>query len=149
MSDDLQDKAYVVVDEFLKKLESAPRGSWFNTLGKGSEYHLAKQIMDSLGLITYRSPGSKTSISDITSTGIQVLKSGGIKAYLNQSSAVATEKENLELQSLRSQTQLLTNQLIDYGSTKAKLDLANKATVVVAIVAVIELVLLIVLKSKN
>lgn len=55
----------------------------------------------------------------------------------------ATEKENLELQKLRSENIFLTKQLADYETKKRQLKYSTIANVVLAAIALIELVLLI------
>jgi len=65
------------------------------------------------------------------------------KESLNKSEQ-KTEKENLELQQLRTDNILKTNQLADYEKTKVDLKRTTNATIVLAIIALLELVLLLI-----
>jgi hypothetical protein len=109
-----EEKAFVVVDKFLNDLTTSDKRSWFNTYAKPTEYFLAKELMDKYHLITYRAPGSKTSIVDIGDNGLRIIKAGGIKKYLQSINEKSEEKENLELQQLRTNVQILVDQRSDY-----------------------------------
>jgi len=138
-----EEKAFVIIDNFLTELQSSTKGGWFNTYGKPTEYFLAKELMDKHRLITYRNPGNKMSIVDMGDNGLTIIKHGGIKKYLTSISQTKEEKENLELQQLRSDNILKTNQLIDYDTTKRQLKYSMIANVVLAVIGLIELLLLI------
>jgi hypothetical protein len=112
MFSELEEKSFKVIDEFLLKLQSSPES--FITYGKPTEFFLAKDLMKTHKLIAYRIPGSDTSICDISQTGLEVIKKGGMKNYLLSISQSKEEKENLELQQLRTNVINLTNQHIDY-----------------------------------
>jgi hypothetical protein len=114
MFSELEEKAFKVIDEFLLELQSSPKGDSFITYGKPSEFFYAKELMNTHKLITYRIPSSPTSICDISPMGLEVFKKGGMKNYLISVNQSKEEKENLELQQLRTNVGVLTNQHMDY-----------------------------------
>lgn len=115
-----EEKAFVVIDNFLNELTSSSKGGWFNTYGKPTEYFLAKELMDKYRLITYRNLGSKMSIVDIGDNGLTIIKTGGIKKYLLSNNQKSEEKENLELQRLRLENEKLVNELVDFPKVKSQ-----------------------------
>ncbi len=68
MFTDLEEKAFVIIDDFLKQLQ-ADDDSFFSTYAKPKEYFLAKELMEKYSLVTFRAPGNNLSIVDITQTG--------------------------------------------------------------------------------
>lgn len=120
MFTELEEKAFKVVDEFLGELQSSKNEKSFFTYGKPQEFFLAKELMKMHKLIIYRIPSSDTSICDIGPMGIEVIKKGGIKKYLVSINQSKEEKENLELQQLRKNIEVLTNQHNDYLQEKKR-----------------------------
>lgn len=120
MHQNIQEKAFLIIDEFLSTLASNPKGGWFKTLGQPSEYLFAKQIMDEHQLISYRNPGNRMSISDISSKGLEVIRMGGIKKYLSIKHGSSAERESLELQQLRTNVELLKSQYFNYEKDRAR-----------------------------
>lgn len=115
-----EEKAFVIIDNFLHELTSSNKGGWFNTYGKPTEYFLAKELMDKYRLITYRNPLSKMSKVDIGEKGLTIIKAGGIKKYLLSNNHKSEEKETLELQRLRLENDKLVNDLIDFPNVKSQ-----------------------------
>ncbi|MBS1656333.1 MAG: hypothetical protein JSU05_15880 [Bacteroidetes bacterium] len=93
MFSELEEKAFIIVDSFLNDLSLSKNNGFFSTYGKPNEFFLAKEIMDKYQLISYRNPGSKTSIVDISQNGLIILRSGGIKKYLSDSMHESEERE--------------------------------------------------------
>ena len=75
------------------------------------------------------------------------LDDGGFTNVHNESLSKTerqNEVDNLELQQLRSDNILKTNQLVDYEKTKRNLKKTTNATIAVAIIALLELILLLI-----
>jgi len=100
MYTDKQEIAFAIIDKFLAELQSSNGNINFNTYGKSTEYFLAKDLMETHGLIKYRNPASNTSIVDITQNGVELLKYGGIKKYLTNSKQSSEEKGKLEFEKI-------------------------------------------------
>jgi len=114
MFSEKEEKAFIVIDAYLSKLQASSGADWFNTYGKPSEFFLAKEIMDKHRLIIYRDPHSENSLSDISQLGLTVICKGGIKQYLLSQSQTIIEKETLERQQLRAAIENLTTQNQNY-----------------------------------
>ena len=142
-----EEKAFIVIDTFLTELTTSDKGGWFNTYGKPTEYFLAKELMDKYRLITYRAPGSKTSIVDIGDNGLTIIKAGGIKKYLLSINEKMEEKENLELQRLRLENEKLVNDLVDFPKIKSQRNWLFIIAVIELLAILIELILQLKVKS--
>jgi hypothetical protein len=140
MFSDKEEKAFKVVDDFLIKLQTSCNGEWFKTYGKPPEFFLAKQLMEKYNLITYRAPGSKESLSDISPDGLMIINNGGLRNYLISLGHSKEERENLELQQLRTNVQVLSNQHLDYEKDRKRFirnELALWLSILLSIVAIV------------
>jgi hypothetical protein len=115
-----EEKAFIVVDNFLKELSASDNGGWFNTYGASSDRILAKELLDKYGLITYRSTNRKTSIIDISQEGLRILKAGGLKKYLSDTIEYAEQKEKMQYEKLNAELIDIRNKIFDYDSTKKR-----------------------------
>lgn len=140
-----EEKAFVVIDNFLKELTSSNKGGWFNTYGKPTEYLLAKELMDKHRLITYRNPGNKMSIVDMGDNGLTIIKHGGIKKYLLSINQKSEEKENLELQRLRLENEKLVNDLVDFPKIKSQ----RNWLLIIAVVELLAILIGLILQLKG
>ena len=115
-----EEKAFIIIDNFLNELTTSKRDCFFSTYAKPTEYFLAKEIMDKHRLITYRAPGSKMSIIDIGKNGLTIIKAGGIKKYLLSLTQKSEEKERLEYEKINAEIIDIRNRIFDYDSTKKR-----------------------------
>lgn len=144
MSNDILKNAYEKVDNLLKSLRDNGSGSLYD-LGElyDTEGQMAQNLLVEHNLISFQKGYFSTdSVIDITTLGINVLIAGGIEMYLASLNESTKEKENLELQKLRSENMLIANQLVDYEKTKGYLKNTTIATIVLSIIAVIELIII-------
>lgn len=95
--------------------------------------------MDIHRLITYRNPGSKTSIVDIGNNGLSIIKAGGIKKYLLSINQKSEEKERLEYEKINAEIIDIRNRIFDYESTKRRTIRSEWIAIVSVAIALITL----------
>ncbi|MFZ4740087.1 MAG: hypothetical protein ACOYLE_02865 [Bacteroidales bacterium] len=140
---ELEKKAYEIVDSFLNKLEKG-KEIFFNTYCKPQEYNLAKQILEKYDLIIYRAPGEKSSIVDITQNGLEIIKVGGIQKFLDsktQQEESKELKEKLEFEKLQAEIVLIQKQLFDYEKTKKRAKRSEWIAIIAILITIISLIL--------
>lgn len=120
MFTDLEEQAFIIVDNYLTDLIKSSDIPLFNMYGASKQYIIAKQILEKYDLINYRAPGNASSIVDITTKGLTINKNGGIRLYLVSIAQKLEEKENLELQKLRSENKKLLNDLVEFRTIKSQ-----------------------------
>lgn len=143
MENEILKKAYQEVDFLLKKcITSNTNSLWDMKNTHSQEYYMAISLLDEYGLINYRLPFDKDrSLIDISTEGLKVIEAGGIESYIWALKNKKEEKENGEMQQLRTNNMLLTKQLADYEIMKGKVTTANRTSIIIAIAAVAGLVL--------
>lgn len=104
-----------------------------------------KRLFDET-LLEHEVNKSKTEIDEWTTLaislkGLDVIKEGGYEKVYESVIAKQEEKENLELQQLKTNVMLLTNQLSDYDAVKRKAIRADIVSILTAIVTVVMIVI--------
>ena len=129
------DEAYNIIDKELEHLskesDAAIDFNIYSTVGQQ-----ALKIIQDHVLITFRSANIPGSMADIQPKGLEVLKIGGIKNYLdklNNKTIQGEAKEALEIEKLQHDILYLKNQLTDYKSNKRRTSFA----LIIAIIALL------------
>jgi hypothetical protein len=126
---ELEIKACNLIDDFLEKLEGR-QVKFFDTYAKPPEYYIAKELMDKYNLISYRAPGNKMSIVDITTNGLKIKPIGGMKNFvcsINQKVETKDVKDKMEYD----------NQMFDYDKTKRRAARGELVAIIAVIVSVL------------
>lgn len=122
MSKEILQRVYKNVDNLLTSLRDEGTGTLYQ-LGElyDTEGQMAKNILVDNGLISFQMGYVTTdSAIDINENGLSVLDAGGIEMFLSKKKNTSQEKENLELQKLRSENEVLVNELIEFPKIKTQ-----------------------------
>jgi hypothetical protein len=136
---ELEIKACNLIDDFLEKLEGR-QVKFFDTYAKPPEYYIAKELMDKYNLISYRAPGNKMSIVDITTNGLKIKPIGGMKNFvcsINQKVETKDVKDKMEYDKLQAEVILIQNQMFDYDKTKRRAARGELVAIIAVIVSVL------------